>query len=216
MHRPGRKRRPSPSAITSRRFGRFCEGPAQASVARALRGQGLAMDGAEEIGIYLAKHGECYHPARVVAQACGDRIEWVVNGAVSAAGAAIIQNEFAVLQRLTREFSPSYLPEVYVLGDVQVQPGRPLSMFLGEWLAGFHEFHLTRSGPGAEMGVVLWDPENGNRIPGPRPGEGALCPGRPGPHALFQRCNGGVHRCVAPCRQATSSSTSRAMLPSRG
>jgi hypothetical protein len=144
----------------------FLEGPAQATVARALRGQDLAMGGAEEIGIYLAKHGECYHPARVAAQAGGTRIEWVVNVAVSPAGAAIIQNEFAVLQRLKREFSPSYLPQVYVLGEVQVQTGRPLSMFLGEWLAGFHEFHLTRSGPGDEMGVVLWDPENGNRILG--------------------------------------------------
>jgi hypothetical protein len=144
----------------------FLEGPAQAMVARALRGQGLAMGGAEEIGIYLAKHGECYHPARVAAQAGGTRIEWVVNVAVSPAGAAIIQNEFAVLQRLKREFSPSYLPQVYVLGEVQVQTGRPLSMFLGEWLAGFHEFHLTRSGSGDEMDVVLWDPENGNRILG--------------------------------------------------
>jgi hypothetical protein len=144
----------------------FLEGPAQAAVARALRGQGLAMGDAEEIGIYLAKHGECYHPARVVAQAGGTRIEWVVNVAVSPAGAAIIQKEFALLQRLKREVSPSYLPQVYVLGEVQVQTGRPLPMFLGEWLAGFHEFHLTRSGPGDEMGVVLWDPENGNRILG--------------------------------------------------
>lgn len=144
----------------------FLEGPAQAAVARALRGQGLAMGDAEEIGIYLAKHGECYHPARVVAQAGGTRIEWVVNVAVSPAGAAIIQNEFALLQRLKREVSPSYLPQVYVLGEVQVQTGRPLPMFLGEWLADFHEFHLTRSGPGDEMGVVLWDSENGNRILG--------------------------------------------------
>jgi hypothetical protein len=142
----------------------FLEGSAQAVVARALRGQGLAMDGAEEIGIYLAKHGECYHPARVAAQAGGTRIEWVVNVAVSPAGAAIIQNEFAALQRLNRDFFPSYLPEVYVLGEVQVQTGQPLSMFLGQWLAGFHEFHLTRTGPGDETGVVLWDPENGNRI----------------------------------------------------
>ena len=39
-------------------------------------------------------------------------------------------------------------------------------MFLGEWLVGFHEFHLTRGGPGGETRVVLWDPENGNRILG--------------------------------------------------
>jgi hypothetical protein len=87
----------------------FLEGPAQAAVAVALRGRGRTAVGAEDIGIFLAKHGECYHPARVAAQACGGRIEWVVNVAVSPAGAAIIQNEFAALQRLKREFSPSYL-----------------------------------------------------------------------------------------------------------
>ena len=144
----------------------FLEGPAQAAVAGALRAHAPAAGGAEEIGIFLAKHGECYHPARVVAQACGGRSEWVVNVAVSPAGASIIQNEFAVLQRLNREFSPSYLPQVYVLGEVPLQDGQPLSMFLGEWLVGFHEFHLTRGGPGDETLVVLWDPENGNQILG--------------------------------------------------
>jgi hypothetical protein len=142
----------------------FLEGPAQAAVARALCGGGPAAGGAQEIGIYLAKHGECYHPARVAVSAGGGRVEWVVNVAVSPAGAAIIQNEFELLQRLNREVCPSFLPEVYVLGEVEVQPGRPLSMFLGQWLAGFHEFHLTRGGPGDAPGVVLWDPETGNRI----------------------------------------------------
>jgi hypothetical protein len=144
----------------------FLEGPAQAAVARALRTRAPAAGGAEEIGVFLAKHGECYHPARVVAQACGGRCEWVVNVAISPAGASIIQNEFAVLQRLNREFSPSYLPQVYVLGEVPLPDGQPLSMFLGEWLVGFHEFHLTSGGPGGETLVVLWDPENGNRILG--------------------------------------------------
>jgi hypothetical protein len=144
----------------------FLEGPAQAAVAGDFRARVPATGGAEEIGIFLAKHGECYHPARVVAQACGGRSEWVVNVAVSAAGASIIQNEFAVLQRLNREFSPSYLPQAYVLGEVLLQDGQPLSMFLGEWLVGFHEFHLTSGGPGDETRIVLWDPENGNRILG--------------------------------------------------
>jgi hypothetical protein len=160
---------PAPAVTLGRYFQAvraFLEGPAQAAVAAGLRRRGLAAGGAEEIAIFLVKHGECYHPARVAAQACGHRMEWVVNVAVSPAGAAVIRNEFALLQRLNREVSPSYLPQAYVLGEVPVPHGRPLSMFLGEWLAGFHEFHLTRSGPGDALGVVLWDPENGNRILG--------------------------------------------------
>ena len=65
----------------------FLEGPAQAAVAAPFADGAWRRAAREEIGIFLAKHGECYHPARVAAQACGGRIEWVVNVAVSPAGA---------------------------------------------------------------------------------------------------------------------------------
>ncbi|MFO7707507.1 MAG: hypothetical protein R6V84_04975 [Desulfobacterales bacterium] len=119
---------------------------------------------AERIRIHLAKHGPHYHPARVAAEVCGRRAELVLNVAVSEAGRACIHREYGLLQRLNREVAPSYLPAVFGLGEVAL-PGKPrVPMFIGEWLAGFHEFHLSRTPADSETGMVLWDPENGNRL----------------------------------------------------
>jgi hypothetical protein len=40
---------------------------------------------------------------------------------------------------------------------------RELAMFLGQWLFGFHEFHLTRNSLQGRLDLVLWDPESGPR-----------------------------------------------------
>lgn len=118
---------------------------------------------AERIRIHLAKHGPYYHPGRVAAKIRGRWAEFVLNVAVSEAGRALIRHEYAHLRRLTGAAGPAYLPAVFGFGEVAL-PGKPqVSMFIGEWLAGFHEFHLTRTPASSETGVVVWDPANGNR-----------------------------------------------------
>jgi hypothetical protein len=139
----------------------YLEGGGRVALARALAHRGLPGEPAE-IRIFLAKHGEYYHPARLEASAAGAAGEWVVNVAVSEAGRSLLNREHSILQRLGGR-SPAFLPEVYGWGEVEGRPGIRLGMMLAEWFSGFHEFHLTRP-PAGGLGLVLWDPAAGNRL----------------------------------------------------
>lgn len=142
---------------------RFFEGAGRGAFVRACARCGAEASDASTMRIFLAKHGEFYHPARVEAEIRGKSLCWVLNVAASAAGRSLLVREHALLERLGREFPGAYLPDVYGAGEVDAGRGRALSMFLGQWLVGFHEFHLTRTAPREEPGLVLWDPENGPR-----------------------------------------------------
>ncbi|MCU0540088.1 MAG: hypothetical protein MUF46_09425 [Desulfobacterales bacterium] len=115
------------------------------------------------IHIFLAKHGAFYHPARVAAEISGRRVEYVLNVALSDAGRDLIHREFKTLQRLRQEFHPAWIPAVFACGEAAGAGGTPVAMFLGEWLTGFHEFHLTLRGDSGETAILLWDSDGGNR-----------------------------------------------------
>ena len=142
----------------------FLEGPARDAIAQYLTQRSAGLSYPEAFRIYLTKHGEFYHPARVKASVGGNCFQWVVNVAASPAGTALIRKEYALLQQLARQFQPVYVPEVHAFAEVQIAGGLCLPMFLGEWFSGYHEFHLTRNSPSGELGLVLWDPESGSRI----------------------------------------------------
>ena len=142
----------------------FLEGPARDAIAQNLAKRGAGSSYPECFRIYLAKHGEFYHPAYVEAHSGGNCFQWVVNVAASPAGTALICKEYALLQKLARQCQPVYVPEVHAFAEVQIAGGLCLPMFLGEWFSGYHEFHLTRSAANGEQGLVLWDSENGNRF----------------------------------------------------
>ena len=140
----------------------FLEGSGRDAFVRSLTRWGGDASAAETVLIFLAKHGEYYHPARVITEIKGVVFRWVVNVAVSTAGISLLFKEFALLEKLGREFPVSYVPEVYGAGEVDGGRGRTLAMFLGQWFSGFHEFHLTRDATSGEEGaLVVWDPENG-------------------------------------------------------
>jgi hypothetical protein len=141
----------------------FLEGVGWQAVVRSLAGQGADASRAETFRIFLAKHGAYYHPARVEAEIEGISFQWVVNVAVSGAGRSLLFKEYAILERLNREFRALYLPEVYGAGELDAGGGQPVAMFLGQWFPGFHEFHLTQNAPEAQPAPVLWDAENGRR-----------------------------------------------------
>ena len=141
----------------------FLEGTGRAAIAECLEKRGAEATAAASFRIFLAKHGEYYHPGRVEADIGGKPFCWVVNVAISAAGRSLLPKEYAALERLNREFHVSYVPEVYAAGTVDAGNGRSIDLFLGQWFPGFHEFHLTRSAAGAEPSIVLWDVETGHR-----------------------------------------------------
>jgi len=136
----------------------FIKGVGGEAIARALAGEGADPAGAQVFRIFLAKHGAYYHPARVETEIEGVPYPWVVNVAVSAAGKALVFKEYVLLEKLGREFSAAYLPQVYAAAEVNAGSGRPLAMFLGQWFTGFHEFHPTRDAPGGGQALALWDP----------------------------------------------------------
>jgi hypothetical protein len=128
------------------------------AIVRALVGKGVDPAAAQVFRIFLVKHGEYYHPARVETEIDGVPFPWVVNVAVSAAGKALVFKEYALLKRLARESTVAYIPRVYAAAEVDAGHGHSLAMFLGQWLAGFHEFHATRGTPGGDQALALWDP----------------------------------------------------------
>ena len=103
------------------------------------------------ISIFLEKHGAFYHPARVAVDVDGRQVDFVVNVAVSSAGRQTLPREVAALKTLAETRPFGWFPAVYAWSF------ESLPMFLGDWLEGFHEFHLTRRPTSRETAVVVWD-----------------------------------------------------------
>ena len=110
-----------------------------------------------EIRIHLEKHGEFYHPARLEVLACHQKISLVLNVAVSEIGIDTIEKEYQCLSKLNDEFSLGYLPEVYGIGEVESAENRSIRMFLGQWLEGYNEFHLSRDPTDKNTKILVWD-----------------------------------------------------------
>ncbi|MGB7918511.1 MAG: hypothetical protein WCF40_00485 [Desulfobacterales bacterium] len=146
---------------------RFLEGQRFAVLTGAVRkclGQSVTAADLGTIRIYLEKHGEFYHPARITVAVANRRPAFVVNVAVTKIGRSYLRADFDNIRLLNDRFPYRFLPQVYCKGEATL-PGRShrLEMFLGEWLEEYHEFHL--SGEPAEMNsrLVVWDPVKGTQ-----------------------------------------------------
>ncbi|MGA8019783.1 MAG: hypothetical protein WCA42_13015 [Desulfobacterales bacterium] len=129
---------------------------------RKCSGQSVTAADLGTIRIYLEKHGEFYHPARITVAVINRRPAFVVNVAVTKIGRSYLRADFDNIRLLNDRFPYRFLPQVYCKGEATL-PGFPhrLELFLGDWLEGYHEFHL--SGEPAEMNsrLVVWDPVKG-------------------------------------------------------
>ena len=130
--------------------------------------QNIKPEEIQEIRIYLEKHGEFYHPARIETFINGSRILFVLNAAISSAGKGFIKREFEILNKLNNEFSFSFIPKVYSQDKIFIKnKGIEISMFLGEWFEGFNEFHISQNKykqakTDSSIKIVVWDHEKGN------------------------------------------------------
>ena len=130
--------------------------------------QNIRLEEIQEICIYLEKHGEFYHPARIEININGSGILFVLNVAISSAGKSFIKREFEILNKLNNEFSFSFIPKVYSYGEICIKNKNvEISMFLGEWFKGFHEFHISQNKykqakTDSSIKIVVWDHEKGN------------------------------------------------------
>ena len=127
-----------------------------------LRGKDISLDQIHEKNIILEKHGAFYHPSRVELVLPRGAVQLVLNLAVSAPGKKIIDREYTGLKRLREDGMCRHVPAVYGKGTVAAGIGT-VSLFLGEWFEGFHEFHLSETFRG-DQNIVVWDPGSGNRF----------------------------------------------------
>lgn len=133
---------------------RFCNGVGKQGILAAASAKlERCVDAAElgSVSIFLEKHGACYHPARLQATVDSQVVSLVVNVAASEQGRRTMPNELKTLTQLNDIRPLGWLPKVYASVEGE------LPMFMGDWFAGFHEFHLTRP-PGSDtLKIVIWD-----------------------------------------------------------
>jgi hypothetical protein len=128
-----------------------------------LAGRSVEPGDVDRVAVFLVKHGAFYHPARVMAKVCDRWWSMVLNVAVSENGRTLLENEFGYLERLYRELTAPYWPQVFGQGSGRTPSGLHLPMFLGQWLDGFHEFHLSAEPDGNPARAMVWDDELGHR-----------------------------------------------------
>lgn len=116
----------------------------------------------EEIRIFLEKHGEFYHPARVETSLSGLNLKFVLNVAVSDSGKGYINKEYNALKRLNNDFAFSFVPHVYGIGKACAKGSEhEIIMFLGEWFDGYNEFHISYDNAEKQNKIEVWDPDQG-------------------------------------------------------
>jgi len=126
-------------------------------------GKPVGASGIRRIQVFLVKHGEFYHPARIELDLGLLQPSFVLNVAVSEAGRACLEEECRSLNRLAGHTGAGYIPRAYVKGMVSAPNHPDLKMWLGEWLDGFHEFHWSRNEADDGLLLAVWDPQAGKR-----------------------------------------------------
>lgn len=117
----------------------------------------------EEVLIFLDKHGEFYHPAKVEVVLRDVKIPFVLNVAVTDVGKQCVQREYRLLKKLDREYPDSFIPAVFGQGNVFAKKNQvEICMFLGGWFDGFNEFHISFDPDDKQYKIVVWDHDHGN------------------------------------------------------
>ncbi len=111
----------------------------------------------EKIEVFLVKHGQFYHPAKIAVHVLKKTVLFVLNLATSEEGLSCIEREYPVLEKLSGK--NSNIPAVYEKGDVAVKDKAVLSMFLAKWFDEYNEFHISYD-DGVKK-VIVWDYEKG-------------------------------------------------------
>lgn len=127
-------------------------------------GRPIKADDLSKVSVYIVKHGAYYHPGYVTVDAVGQQWPMVLNVAVSPAGQRIITDEYRNLVILNSERPKKFWPMVFGQGTGHTCRQQPLPMFLGQWLEGFYEFHLTQDGTGSKKNVIVWNNDQGHEL----------------------------------------------------
>lgn len=107
--------------------------------------------------IILEKHGEFYHPARIIVPLEGVVLSLVLNVAVTSAGRVWMASEIDALNSVAPRLPLNSVPAVYGQATVASDGHEPIAMFLADWFEGFSEFHLSIDPQSGRQGMVVWD-----------------------------------------------------------
>lgn len=119
--------------------------------------QNVGMGEISEILISLDKHGPFYHPIKVtIVLKTFEHVFFVLNGAVSDMGLAIIETEYRNLKSLNAFSSNSYVPVAFDVGFVTSAKGK-IGFLLGQWFDGFEEFHVVAANDKNRIGLLKND-----------------------------------------------------------
>lgn len=116
------------------------------------------------IDISSEKHGALYHIARVTVAVRDEPVSFAATCAVTGEGGTCLRNEFEILRTLAGDAENPCLPEVYFLAENILKSGRNESgivMMLGEWLEGYHEWHLSLDRKNSQK-IRVWDTNAGH------------------------------------------------------
>ncbi|WP_022667228.1 hypothetical protein [Desulfospira joergensenii] len=115
--------------------------------------------GIKKISLFLIKHGAFYHPVKIDVDADdGGTVSFVLNGAVSDPGLALLKREYGLLAMLGEKNAGDLIPRVFGMGRF-MEKGHEFGFFLGEWFQGFREFHIT--GSKEPRRIAVWE-DSGN------------------------------------------------------
>jgi hypothetical protein len=119
-----------------------------------------------EVLIRSEKHGAFYHIASIELVGLETQIKFALTTALSESAKASLNEEFAILQQLA-ELNPDFIPEVYCRESVTWKTdsgSETFLMVLGQWLEGYHEWHLGDDPDTGDRKIQLWDYANGYRF----------------------------------------------------
>jgi hypothetical protein len=122
----------------------------------------LSLSDISSIHIYAEKHGNWYHPAKIVLKTRDGEICFVMNVALHERGRAAMVEEVRALRELDRKYGYLWVPKVYAFRQTADFPSsgkgkKGVAMFLADWFEGYHEFHLSYDRHDGKQKLVLWD-----------------------------------------------------------
>lgn len=120
------------------------------------------------VEIVAEKSGSDYHPASVRFVTANGLISFVANVATTQRGRSRLRMDFELLEDFHRRGVGGFLPQPYLISSqrefAQAESEDSMLMFLGKWLDGYHEFHLTRPNGGSDLPLVVWDTDDGLKL----------------------------------------------------
>jgi hypothetical protein len=164
--RPGRPF-PGETAWTYRRYFEAIKGVMTGAnyallleAARSQSGTSLTLSEIKGIEIYAEKHGNWYHPAKMVLRTADGATAFVMNIALHERGRAAMVEEVKALEYLGSKYAYPWIPRLHAFRPSGTEEGeKEVSLFLADWFEGYHEFHLSGDQDAGKPKLILWDGE---------------------------------------------------------